>query len=104
MNKTSEFFNIFQQPYEFFLLNEPEFAEYTKDISNNKNDPLTNTKNISTLGLIIEFDSNTFKGDLQFKDYLIKVDFSHMSSTFKWVKRFYYFIYGILEVSNIAHI
>lgn len=98
MNITTDFFNIYQQPYEFFLLNEPEFVAFTKDLYQIPKEIVITTKQISTLGLVNEFDSNTFKGDLQYQDSKIKVDFSHMASSFKWVKRFYYLIYGIIEV------
>lgn len=80
-----------QVPYECYLIDEPEYQELIAK---------GEEKNISTLGIIAEFDGNFNLALLKLGSCYLKLNISRVANAFVWNKDVYYFIYGILKVKG----
>ena len=83
------------QNYETFLIGEIELKKIIKNL------PLKTQKYISTIGYLDEYDENSDKGKISYKNENLNVNFSRTVNRIKlYNKNEVYMIYGFLQKNN----
>jgi hypothetical protein len=83
------------QNYETFLIGEIELKKIIKNL------PLKSQKYISTIGYLDEYDENSDKGKISYKNENLNVNFSRTVNRIKlYNKNEVYMIYGFLQKNN----
>ena len=81
--------------YETFLIGEIELKKIIKNL------PLKTQKYISTIGYLDEYDENSDKGKISYKNENLNVNFSRTVNRIKlYNKNEVYMIYGFLQKNN----
>ena len=83
------------QNYETFLIGEIELKKIIKNL------PLKSQKYMSTIGYLDEYDENSDKGKISYKNENLNVNFSRTVNRIKlYNKNEVYMIYGFLQKNN----
>lgn len=101
---SSGYFNFFNNPYEFFLLNEKEFEEFAGTLKNGEQ------RNICFCGKIVNYNMETNSGFVEYEGKRINVKFNRVTHMIQLnnnnTSTGMYFIYGFImkEGENLSAI
>lgn len=93
VSSSSSYYNYYNNPYIFYLLNEKEFEDCISTLKNGEQ------QNISFCGKIVDYDLNENTGWVEYEGKRIFVNFSRVSNTIQLnnnVPNGMFFIYGFL--------